>query len=402
MMRILGNSEPSVKAMFTPLSKDKEGFPNPHGKPLGILFRDMHIHQLYPGKNLTFLETRFHEYFDMYLHFDKLVETCHYAISKTSDSIVLPLTQWCSDYFVKGGQNAYFGPELAKIDPTLTDAFIIFDELSYQVIYQYPSLLARKMLSARDRVLRGLKKYLELDYDCRSEDAWFVKAMDVEMRAIGMNQEDMAIATMTIYWAINTNTRKACFWMLAHLLEKPSLLEELREETAAAFREDLTVDFDYLHHSAKRFDALWNEMLRLSSFAASVRLITADTVIGGKLLRKGNRLIIPYRQLHMNDSIYGQSVHQFQHERFLDNPKLTQSNNFRPFGGGSTMCPGRYIAKRAVFLFISMLLHRFDLKLVGESKSLNADPTRPAPGLMSAKMGEDLAIELKIRAKVMS
>ncbi|KAI1159807.1 putative cytochrome P450 oxidoreductase [Nemania serpens] len=397
MMRILGNSEPSVKAMFTPLPKDKKGFPNPHGKPLGILFREMHIHQLYPGENLTSLETRFQEFFDVHLNLDKMAETCSYAIRKTSQSIVLPLTQWCSDYFVRGGQSAYFGPKLAEIDPSLTDAFIVFDELSYQVIYQYPPFLARKMLSARDRVLRGLKEYLELDHDHRSEEVWFVKAMEAEMRAIGMNQEDMAIATMTIYWAINTNTRKAGFWMLAYLLETPSLMDEVREETALAIREDGTVDFDYLHHSAKRFDASWNEMLRLASFGASVRLITTDTVVGGKLLRKGNRLIIPYRELHMDSSVYGQSVHQFQPQRFLVNPKLSQRNNFRPFGGGSTMCPGRYIAKRAVLLFISMLLRRFDLKRVGESKSLAADPTRPAPGLMSARFGQELIVELMPR-----
>lgn len=201
MMRILGNSEPSVQAMFEPLPKDKQGFPNPHGKPLGILFRQMHIHQLFPGENLTFLETRFYEFFDKHLHMKKLIGTCPYAISKAPEAIVLPLTQWCSDFFVRSGQTAYFGPKLEEIDPNLTDSFIIFDELSYQVIYQYPRVLAKKMLASRDRVLSGLKQYLQLPRDQRREEAWFVEAMESEMRAIGMSAEDMAIATMTIYWA---------------------------------------------------------------------------------------------------------------------------------------------------------------------------------------------------------
>ncbi len=87
----------------------------------------------------------------------------------------------------QGGQSAYFGPRLADIDPTLTDAFIIFDELSYQVIYQYPRFLAKEMLGARDRVLVGLNKYLQLAHEERNEDAWFVKAMEIEMRAIAMS-----------------------------------------------------------------------------------------------------------------------------------------------------------------------------------------------------------------------
>lgn len=201
MMRILGNSESSVQTMFTPLPKDKEGFPNPHGKSLGILFRQMHIHQLFPGKNLDFLENRFYDFFDKELHLQELIKACPYATKTTSESITLPLVHWCSDYFVKGGQSAYFGPRLAEIDPSLTDAFVVFDELSYQVIYQYPSFLSRKMQAARDRLLAGLKQYLQLPHEERSEDAWFVKAMETEMRAIGLNADDMAIATMTIYWA---------------------------------------------------------------------------------------------------------------------------------------------------------------------------------------------------------
>ena len=206
MMHILGNSKDSVQKMFSPLPKDKKGFPNPHGKPLGILFRQMHIHQLFPGENLTFLETRFYEFFDKHLHLKQLQQTCPYASSQSPESIVLPLTQWCSDYFVKGGQSAYFGHKLAEIDPTLTDAFIVFDELSYQVIYQYPRFLAQEMQSARDRVLVGLKKYLQLPHEDRSDDAWFVKAMETEMRAIGMSADDMAIATMTIYWAYDVSS----------------------------------------------------------------------------------------------------------------------------------------------------------------------------------------------------
>lgn len=201
MMRILGNSEEAVKAMFTPLPKSKEGFPNPHGKSMGILFRQMHIHQLFPGDNLDYLENRFHAFFDKHLGAQELASTCPYATRTASGSITLPLVRWCSDYFVKAGQHAYFGPRLAEIDPNLTDAFLVFDELSYQVIYQYPAFLAGKMQASRRRLLSGLKQYLQLPHDQRSEDAWFVKAMESEMRALGMSADDMAIATMTIYWA---------------------------------------------------------------------------------------------------------------------------------------------------------------------------------------------------------
>lgn len=211
MMRILGNSEISVQEMFKPLPKDKNGFPNPHGKPLGILFRDMHIQQLFPGANLTFLENRFRAFFIDNLNLDKLGQM-PYAIQEKSNAVVVPLVQWCSDYFTKAGQDAYFGPKLAEIDPELTDHFVVFDELSYQVIYQYPSLLAKKMLASRSRILTAFEKYLQLPHDQRTEDAWFVKASEAEMRELDLSPNDMAIAIMTIYWAYVTISRATCLW----------------------------------------------------------------------------------------------------------------------------------------------------------------------------------------------
>ncbi|OJJ76737.1 hypothetical protein ASPBRDRAFT_417343 [Aspergillus brasiliensis CBS 101740] len=58
--------------------------------------------------------------------------------------------------------------------------------------------------------------------------------------------------------------------------------------------------------------------------------------------------------------------YEFRPERF--SPKggrsLTRSDNWRPFGGGTTMCPGRYVRKRFVMLFVTSLLRRFDVGLV--------------------------------------
>lgn len=200
MMKILGNSEPCIKTMFTRLPKDKPGFPNPHGKSMGILFREMHIHQLFPGDNLTFLEKSFRDFFDRHLGREEILQL-PYASSDTPESIVVPLVQWCSDYFVKASQEAYFGPKLAEIDPHLTDHFIVFDELSYQIIYQYPRFLAGELQRSRDSILTGFETYLQLDPAQRTGDAWFIKAAEAEMRRIDLSSQDMSIALLAFYWA---------------------------------------------------------------------------------------------------------------------------------------------------------------------------------------------------------
>ena len=118
--------------------------------------------------------------------------------------------------------------------------------------------------------------------------------------------------------SINTNTRKAAFWMLAFILHDPELYEALVEEIQPAFATGAeTPNAQYLLEECTRLNAAWDETIRMSAFSASVRHVTEDTVIGGKLLRKGSRLMIPYRQLHFDQTVFGTQVENFVSDRFL-------------------------------------------------------------------------------------
>ena len=130
--------------------------------------------------------------------------------------------------------------------------------------------------------------------------------------------------------------------MLSYAIYDPQLIEIIRAETEGAFDECGRASFHYLNESCPQLGAIWDETIRMTAYSASVRHITADTTISGKTLRKNDRVMIPYRQLHFNEEIFGKNIHQFDHERFLKNKTLQKSPSWRPFGGGITMCPGRY------------------------------------------------------------
>jgi cytochrome P450 len=141
-------------------------------------------------------------------------------------------------------------------------------------------------------------------------------------------------------------------------------------------------------------------MLRLVGVAASVRTLTADTIISGRVLRRGRRVIIPYRQLHFDTGVFGTDVAEFRPGRRLDKdgtrlgPLASRTDHFRPFGGGSTICPGRFIAKRTVTTFVALVLRRFDITLAGEQHFPVADFWRPVLGIMDSKLGEDVRVRL--------
>ncbi|KAI2626816.1 putative cytochrome p450 [Xylaria nigripes] len=406
LMRKNGSDEKTIKTVFSPLPKEKPGFPNPDGVSLGALLAKMHMQQLHPGANMLVLQEKGRDWINDHLRLEALDAECAYATSRSKTHIQVPLYKWTSDYFVRLGQHAYFGDALDRVNPNYPTAFIVFDEVIWKVLYQYPALLCRDLTAPRDEMIRALTAYFQVPKAERADDAaWIVNAMEDEMRGAGMDDRNIAIMIFHLYFAINTNARKTSFWMLTHMMRQPSYLAAFREETAPAFNGDELVDVNHIQDPVKcpRVDAMWNETLRLAGWASSVRRVTRDTMLGGKRLRKGNRVMVPHRLLHLDEEIFGADCGAWKPERWLDTEagrKLPNSQSWRPFGGGKTKCSGRFLAKNFVTAFVATLLRRFDIETVGDVPLPEADVGRPVLGIISVKEGQDYDVLIKRRKNV--
>lgn len=407
LMRTNGNKDSVIQTMYSKLPTNKDGFPNPTGTSLGVLAQRMHIHQLYPGPNLLALQQQVLCWIDLHVTAQSFRESIHPTKHTGPDYIQVPLYKWCSDQLVHLGQHVYFGDLLNEIDPTLPDAFFVFDELIWKMLYQYPGFLSHDMSVPRARIIASLESYLRVPQGQRSDSAaWLINAMEDEMRAVGIvDNHELAVLMFHLYFAINTNTRKTAFWFLTYLLNDPALMEVVRSETAPAFDGHKVVDPWYLQDAEKcpKVSAIWHETLRMAGWAASVRLVTRDTVIGGKLLRRGNRVLVPHRLLHFDETVFGGATTEFRPERWLSqngsdlskDRDLTKSPSWRPFGGGKTICSGRFLAKFTVTTFVATLLRRFDVeKVQRHSKFPRADEGRPVLGIMSIKEEDEFEVRL--------
>ena len=154
---------------------------------------------------------------------------------------------------------------------------------------------------------------------------------------------------------------------MAHLLQHPTLLATLRAETEHVVSEG-TPGMEYqLEQQCPRLRAVYLEVLRLTASSSTLRGVQATTAIGDKVLKQGAAILIPYRQLHMNPSIFGKNANEFDPNRFLHKKDLSRSPHFRPFGGGRTYCPGRYLAEREILTFVALAITRFEIHLAKES-----------------------------------
>jgi cytochrome P450 len=173
------------------------------------------------------------------------------------------------------------------------------------------------------------------------------------------------------------------------------LRSTIKAETAYAYRYG-RIDIPILMKQCPCLEAVYNESLRITNGAFSGRKITGRTVIGGKVLEPGHTIVIPFRQLHMNQDTFGDDPTAFDPERFLKNPSLTSSGSFKLFGGGTSYCPGRFVVKQEMMFFVALVLNRFDAKLspLPNQEFPELDMTVPALGINVARKGQDVLIDL--------
>jgi cytochrome P450 len=205
--------------------------------------------------------------------------------------------------------------------------------------------------------------------------------------------------------SINANAWKVSFWMLAYMLHHPELLAAIRAEVAdATSAASPTACADQLSTTCPLLVALYHEILRLVTSSVSVRNVATDVTVGGKLLRKGGRIIIPYRQMLFNRDVFGADAGEFNVERFLANKSLASNPSFRPYGGGTTYCPGRFLAKTEVLSAVAVAAARFDMELVTEGYQGRGvgfpllEMKKPCLGIMGPVDGDDVVVRVRIRA----
>ncbi len=191
--------------------------------------------------------------------------------------------------------------------------------------------------------------------------------------------------------------------MMAYILYDPNLLTTLRAEISPAVSE-ATAGLELRLERLPQLEAVYHEVLRLHSSASTVRTVLSDTELRDKILPKGTNILIPYRQLHLDDKVFGENAKEFDAERFLKIKNLSQSPSFKPFGAGSTYCPGRFLARREILTFVALAISRFDIS-VSDPKAGGSCPMFPRVdkkkfglGVMNAVKGDDITVNLKARA----
>ena len=185
---------------------------------------------------------------------------------------------------------------------------------------------------------------------------------------------------------------------MSYILLSPGLLAAIRAEIDPIYALGPANLESRLESQCPLLEAVYLEALRLTSSSGTVRNVRQTTDLSGVTLRTGTNIVIPYRRLHYDANVFGQDAATFHPERFLQNKNLKHSPSFKPFGGGTTYCPGRFLARREVLTFVADIIHRFYVSLAPSTQSFpRMDTKKLALALMDPFAGEDLFVNVQAR-----
>ncbi|KAJ1550426.1 hypothetical protein HK096_007002, partial [Nowakowskiella sp. JEL0078] len=348
------NFDPFLRMVYT------NGFQLPIDNLTKEFLDDMH--KLYPAYLLNGAEGR-KITADFYVYFTRSLK----EMFKDQTGIWKKGTVFShfEELFFIAGASAFYGPQVdaKKIFKDLK----IFDENVMLMIGGLPDFMIANARDAQKRIVSQLGK----TQDANSKVCEFVKKRTELMDSYGFSNENKMRMDFTFLWGATVNVMRTGLLTLINIISRENILQEVLKEIESLKPGEV--------HSGMTpvIDACASETLRLDSTGASIRKVLNNQEITIKStnetfkLREGDAIMCVFNSAHRNPKMYQGDVNKFDHTRFIttDSEGVTRSvtggkipNSFVPFGGGSSICQGRVIARHEISIFVVEILRNFEIK----------------------------------------
>jgi hypothetical protein len=337
--------------------------------------------QMHPGSKLDIVQNRLLGFVNNLLVWDRVIGRM--VLQDGEEERLVSLYRWSEMVIVDAQTRAFFDDSLYANCPDLLAQFQVYEDESWKLPMDLPDFATKALRQClwflnitsafqRNTNLTTLGLFQLYAKTCKILVSRRVSRYMCCSRFIAckfaISQE--VVYPLTRLISMNANAYKLVFWIISYLLFEPKLMEELKAETAPAFLngKHSAPDLQYLFDSCPLLVSTCEEVLRLTNWPIGTRTVQTDTVIGEKMLRQGRKLLMPYRVMHFDPTVFGADADDFNPRRFIKKKALVANKSYRPFGGAAHYCPGRYIARREVQMFTAVMLQRFDMSLaVGKS-----------------------------------
>ncbi|KAH8659972.1 cytochrome P450 [Xylariales sp. PMI_506] len=303
------------------------------------------------------------------------------------------------------------GPKILELNPDFKDAFWEFDEIAAVLAWGLPRWLNGTAWEKRDRLHAMFNTYLKEAweiFDWNGPDAnseWepvFGSRLSRELakwsRDVGLDKDTTSGGFLaSIVFGLNANTIPLTIWGLMEIAKDASLFQAVRDEVLTACNTDPKTGRKVINIptllSLPLLQSIYIELLRLHVSINVTREIMEPIILDGHKLEKGALLQAPSEIAQYEESVWavdGHPASEFWAGRHLakvdfgnkvSTPQFSlsgRSNDLFPYGGGVSICPGRFFAKQEIMWTLGILVLKFDIE---EIKWINMDGSpsdRPA------------------------
>ena len=253
------------------------------------------------------------------------------------------------------------------------ELFWNYDEGLAPLLFGMPTPSARKAHSSRALIIKAMNEYFERsDY----KNGLGVLKMRYKVgKKYGATDDDLSRLEVGDLIGILINATPTLFWSLLHIYSDPALLVSLREEVDAQMARPAvrnskmthTIDITTLQEMCPLLLSTFHEVLRYHTHNSTARWVKEDTLLANRyLLKKDTVVLIPGGVVHAYASLWGEDVSRFNPRRFLKQDSESETARLHPgayraWGGGQTLCPGRFFATAEITSALAMFVARYDI-----------------------------------------
>ncbi|KAF2648308.1 cytochrome P450 [Lophiostoma macrostomum CBS 122681] len=327
-----------------------------------------------------------------------------------------------------------FGSELLRMHPRIVRDFWEFDKNVEQLFRGLPRFMMPTAYNTRDRLVGNLSIWLQSvhpgtdfaktaeedpEWDAKSGSKFF-QARDAVFANNTLDYQARAAEALAIMQGSTSNTMPSTFWFILETLRNTELNKYIHSEIKGLF-DPVSGKYDVgTLTSLPIIQSMHAEIGRLRMATGTLRQCQVD---GFQLdedwsLPKGVQVMIFSHDLALNTPLWASArpqtverpLEEFWPERFIvpDKPAREKRGQIRTgrfsmegigalhstFGGGSHLCPGRYLAKAIQAATLVVLLCEYEV-LLPDPESVEES----MPPLREVAIGQIRPLE-KVRVRI--
>ncbi|KAI0808881.1 putative cytochrome P450 [Xylaria sp. FL0064] len=320
----------------------------------------------------------------------------------------IPAGKWVEDIYIlnflqtrmgDASTRTFLGPNIIDMNPDFMKAFWQYERQAEKLAFGLPTWMNGRAIRMRDKLNDMCRKWFEFsdakyDWESPNQDVDWEPLFGLAhsrglvrwAKSFNFSNQSIGAAFSLFMFGLHANTIPTCAWIMFELLKDPELYQAVKAEVKQAELTDESGDVYFDHQKLTTqplLQSVFNEVLRLHAVLLLTRTSTESVTVAGYTLPSGSTVQAPTRVAHLRESVWGTPEHpatEFWAYRHVKEVEVTDEQGrttkklefsmagrdrwFFPWGGGVSICAGRYIATTEVMLAISMLIARFEIERV--------------------------------------